>query len=260
MLTQECTCGRCGREYEAELRSRHRLLCGDATEPAALARLLGADTADLVWTDPPYGVSYAEKTGRGIANDHLQLADLTDFLRKSFAAALEVCKPGAVWYVAAPHGPAGLAFATILHELDVWRSSLVWIKDTLVLSRLDYHYKHECLYYGWKPGGKHRAVPDRSQTSVFECPRPKRSAEHPTMKPVELIRRHVANSSLAGEIVLDMFAGSGSTLIACEQTGRRGMMLELEPAFADVIVERWQQFTGRRAQRLAAGAETAVSA
>ena len=152
----------------------------------------------------------------------------------------------------------GVAFSMVLHGLGIWHSSLVWVKDSLVISRLDYHYRHEVFYYGWKPGGAHHAVPDRCQTSVFEFPRPKRSEEHPTMKPVELIRRHIENSSNPGHSVLDQFAGSGSTLIACEQTGRKAFLMEIDPAYADTIVRRYEEFTGKRAQRIEAGQVAAV--
>jgi len=232
-----------------------------------MARLTGACLADMVWTDPPYGVGIASRVGTtsgissaqareeghpGIANDDLDVPQLVTFLRGAFETAMDACRPGAVWYVAAPHGPMGVAFSMVLHDLGIWHSSLVWVKDSMVISRLDYHYRHEVLYYGWKPGGAHHPVPDRCQTSVFEFPRPKRSEQHPTMKPVELIRKHIENSSDPGQTVLDQFAGSGSTLIAAEQTGRNALLMELDPHFCDVVVKRWEDFTGRRAQRMAA--------
>ena len=266
--SQRClTCRKCGKEYSAPVQSRHRLLCGDSRRVEDMDRLMDGHVADMVWTDPPYGVAIASRVGTGrsmssaqaraeghpgIANDDLNVPEFVAFLRAAFDLGLAACKPGAVWYVAAPHGPAGVAFSMVLHDLDIWHSSLVWVKDSLVISRLDYHYRHEVFYYGWKPGGAHHAVPDRSQTSVFEFPRPKRSQDHPTMKPVELIRRHIENSSNPGQIVLDQFAGSGSTLIACERTGRKCYMMEIDPLYADVIVQRWEQFTGRKAERVAA--------
>ena len=263
------TCRRCGKRYCAAVQSRHRLLCGDARSAEDMARLMDASLADLVWTDPPYGVAIASRVGtsrgmssaqaraeghRGIANDDMSVPDHVAFLRTAFEVALSACKPGAVWYVAAPHGPMGVAFSIVLHELDIWHSSLVWVKDSMVISRLDYHYRHEVLYYGWKPGGAHHPVPDRCQTSVFELPRPKRSEAHPTMKPVELVRRHIENSSDCGQAVLDPFAGSGSTLIAAQQTGRRAFLMEIDPVFVDVAVQRWEQFTGGKARRVAADA------
>ncbi|MBI5724289.1 MAG: site-specific DNA-methyltransferase [Planctomycetes bacterium] len=269
MTTQhKCTCRKCGKEYSAAIESKHRLLCGDSRNAQDMTRLMDGRTADMVWTDPPYGVAIASRVGtgrsmssaqaraeggKGIANDNLNVPELVAFLRGAFDLALAACKDGAVWYVAAPHGPMGVAFSMVLHDLGIWHSSLVWVKDSLVISRLDYHYRHEVFYYGWKPGGAHHAVPDRSQTSVFEFPRPKRSESHPTMKPVELVRRHIGNSSNAGQIVLDQFAGSGSTLVACEQTGRKAFLMEIDPLYVDVIVQRWEKFTGGKTQRIAAG-------
>ena len=267
MTTKECTCRKCGKEYTAAIESRHRLLCGDSRNAQDMATLMDGKLADMVWTDPPYGVAVASRIGtgksmssaharaeggKGIANDDLSVPELVTFLKGAFDVALDACKPGAVWYVAAPHGPMGVAFSMVLHDLDIWHSSLVWVKDSLVISRLDYHYRHEVLYYGWKPGGAHHAVPDRCQTSVFEFPRPKRSEDHPTMKPVELIRRHIENSSSHGETVLDQFAGSGSTAIACEQTGRNAYLMEIDPVYAEVIVSRWEKFSGRKALRIGA--------
>ena len=265
--TQTCTCRRCGKDYTARVESRHRLLCGDSRKAEDMSRLMDGRLADMIWQDPPYGVRIASRAGtgqsmssaqahaeghRGIANDDLDVPQLTAFLREAFTLALDACKPGAVWYVAAPHGPMGVAFSNVLYELDVWRSSLVWVKDSMVISRLDFHYRHEVLYYGWKPGAAHHAVPDRTQTSVFEFPRPKRSEEHPTMKPVELVRKHIENSSDPGQTVLDQFGGSGTTLIACEQTGRNAMLMEIDPRFCDVICERYSQFSGKKALRIGA--------
>ena len=268
---RECACRKCGKGYSAPVQSRHRLLCGDSRKADDMAHLMDGRVVDMVWTDPPYGVAIASRVGtgrsmssaqaraeghKGIANDDLSVPEFVAFLRGAFDLALEACKPGAVWYVAAPHGPMGVAFSMVLHGLDIWHSSLVWVKDSLVISRLDYHYRHEVFYYGWKPGGAHHAVPDRCQTSVFEFPRPKRSEEHPTMKPVELIRRHIENSSNPGHSVLDQFAGSGSTLIACEQTGRKTFLMEIDPQFADVIVQRWEQFTGKKAERIVGSSDS----
>ncbi len=272
---RQCTCRKCGKEYQAPVQSKHRLLCGDSRKAEDMARLMDGRLADMVWTDPPYGVAIASRVGmgrgvsssqargeggKGIANDDLSVPELVAFLRGAFDLALDACRSGAVWYVAAPHGPMGVAFSMVLHDLDVWHSSLVWVKDSLVISRLDYHYRHEVFYYGWKPGGAHHAVPDRCQTSVFEFPRPKRSEEHPTMKPVELIRRHIENSSDRGQCVLDQFAGSGSTLIACEQAGRKAFLMEIDPLYADVIVARYEAFTGKKAERVEAAQAAEVTA
>lgn len=243
---------------------RHRVRCGDSTSSADVTALMGGGSivADLVVTDPPYGVAVASRIGTNtkgsaearaeggqqIANDNLDLDQLRTFLRGAFAQALRCTRPGASWYVFAPHGPIGLAFSETLTEIDVWRHSLVWVKDSLVIGRADYHYRHEPIYYGWTPGAGHRQVEDRTQTTVWEFPRPKRSEEHPTMKPVELVANAILNSSVQGETVLDLFLGSGTTLIACEQHGRTCCGMELSPNYVDVIIRRWQEATGQDAK------------
>lgn len=226
----------------------HRVVCGDATHPGAYDALLGDARVDCVWTDPPYGVDYVGKTADAltIQNDALTTEGLADFLRAALGQALTWTRPGAAWYVAAPHGPVGIAFSVVLSELDVWRHSLVWAKDSLVLGRTDYHYRHEPIYYGWTPGGTHNWFGDRKQTTVLEFPRPKRSAEHPTMKPIDLISYCLDNSAPRGGVVLDPFGGSGSTLMACEFTGRKARLIELDPRYVDVICARWQKYTGAR--------------
>lgn len=234
----------------------HRLVCGDAREVTTLARLMGDDRAQCVWTDPPYGVAVVggsralsvderlRRGGKTIDNDALSVEELTEFLRESLGAALTYCHPGAAWYVAAPHGPIGRAFSTVLAEMDVWRHSLVWVKDSLVMGRADYHYRHEPIYYGWSPGGSHEWYGDRKQTTVIDAPRPKRNAEHPTMKPVALIEGMISNSTKRDDIVLDPFGGSGSTLIAADRLGRRARLVELDPRYCDVIRQRWEKHNG----------------
>jgi DNA modification methylase len=240
----------------------HRLMCGDSTSAEDVALLMGGAKADLVFTDPPYGVAVVggnhsltpdERRARGggeVANDNLDLASLTDFLRAAFKNMLDATNLGACWYVCAPHGPIGMAFSVALAEMDVWKHSLVWVKDSLVLGRMDYHYRHEPIYYGWTPGAAHHPVSDRKQNTVWEFPRPKRSSEHPTMKPVELVQRAIENSSAAGNVVIDMFSGSGSTLIACESKDRICYTMELDPKYAQVAITRWEQYTGEKAVKI----------
>lgn len=228
----------------------HKLMCGDATIPTDYDKLMGQEKADLIWTDPPYGVSYIGQDGMTIANDNLDIGALEEFLRSAFNAMFTFTNPGACWYVAAPSGNLFQAFSIPLSELEVWRHTLVWVKDALVMGRADYHYRHESLFYGWTPGAAHQEPPDRKQDSVWEFPRPRSNKEHPTMKPVELITRAINNSSRAKEIVLDPFAGSGSTLIACEQTQRFGRAIELDPKYCDVIIARWERITGGTAELL----------
>ena len=237
----------------------HRLLCGDSTVPTDLERVLAGERADCVWTDPPYGVSYAAKqdmlnrTQRGsskrltseIAADELDAQALEDMLRASLGAALALSRPGAAWWVAAPCLALPLrAFAVVLADLGVWRHTVVWVKDSFVLGRSDYHGRHEQLLYGWAPGAPHTPPPDRSQDSVWEFPRPRANDIHPTMKPVALIERAILNHTQQGDIVLDPFGGSGSTLIAAHQTGRHARLVELSPRYCDVICRRYQQATG----------------
>lgn len=224
----------------------HRLMCGDSTSPTDLDRLMAGKKADMVWTDPPYGVAYVGKTKDAltIQNDALNPEELTQFLRDSLGNAAEQTKPGGVWYVAAPSGNLFQCFSIPLTELEIWKHTLVWVKDTFVMGRADYHYRHEAIFYGWKPGAAHKEPPDRKQDSVWEIPRPKRNAEHPTMKPIELITRAINNSSSTNDLILDPFGGSGSTLIAAHQTGRTAYLMELDPHYCDVICKRFQQATG----------------
>lgn len=229
---------------------KHLLFCGDSTDLSAYKKLLNETQVDMVWTDPPYGVAYVGKTKDAltIENDTLNAQQLEDFLRKAFTEIFAVTKPGACWYVAAPSGNLFQSFSIPLSELDVWRHTLVWVKDTLVMGRADYHYRHESIFYGWTPGQAHITPPDRKQDSVWEITRPKVNKEHPTMKPIELITKALINSSMANNIVLDPFAGSGSTLIACEQTHRIARCIEIDPKYCDVIVKRWENYTGNKAE------------
>jgi site-specific DNA-methyltransferase (adenine-specific) len=235
----------------------HRLLCGDATDPAAYARLVGESKASLLWTDPPYGVDYVGKTERKltIAGDGAER--LEGLLSAAFAAADTALSPGAALYVAHPAGPQSLVFGGCFQAAG-WqlRQTLVWVKDAFVLGRSDYHYRHEPILYGYKPGEGRRGRGGKgwhgsnAEDTVLEVARPRAATEHPTMKPPELIARCLRNSSARGEVVLDPFAGSGSTLVACESLGRRGHLIELDPAYCDVIVERYERLTGQTAELL----------
>jgi DNA modification methylase len=225
----------------------HRLLCGDSTDQASFVLLLEGERADLVWTDPPYGVSYVGGTDDAltIENDELQGDELEQFLRAALTPAAAACKPGACWYVAAPAGPNFLPFAKVLTDLGVWRQTLLWLKDRFVLGRSDYHYRHEALFYGWTPGAAHQPPPTREQDTVWECPRPNASPDHPTTKPVALVTRALLNSSQRGALVLDPFCGSGTTILAAEETRRRARGIELDPRYCDVILRRWSEATGK---------------
>ena len=251
---------------------KHRLLCGDSTKAEDVARLMRGEKADMVFTDPPYGVAIVSrqatsgvsnsaqrilKRGGDLQNDDLDHDQLLAFLNNTFGLTLTATRPGAAWYVTAPHGLMGLAFSESLADLNIWKHSLVWIKDSLVLGRADYHYRHEPIYYGWTPGAAHLQVTDRTQDSVWEFPRPKSSPEHPTMKPVELIERAISNSSVGGDLILDPFLGSGTTLIAAEKTGRICYGMEIDAKYCDVIIKRYADYVGTPEDAIRATREAA---
>jgi site-specific DNA-methyltransferase (adenine-specific) len=184
-----------------------------------------------------------------IESDSLDAEGLQQLLRSALSLAWVNTRPGGAWCVAAPPGPLYQTFGTVLKELGVWRQTLIWKKDTFVLGRSDYHYQHEPIFYGWKEGAAHTWNSDRKQTSILEFARPMRNADHPTMKPVELVQYCIQNNSNADDIVADPFAGSGTTLIAAESLGRSSAVMELDPRYCDVIVKRWEDFTGMMAER-----------
>jgi DNA modification methylase len=225
----------------------HRLLCGDSTSADDVWGVLNGERADLVLTDPPYGVSYVGKTEEAleIANDGVE--GLDGLLGAALGLAAEACRPGAVWYVAAPAGPQFAAFGKVLGDLGIWRQTLAWVKDSMVLGHSDYHYKHEALFYGWVPGAAHREPPDRTRTTVLEFDRPKASREHPTMKPLALWAELMGNSTGRGDLCYEPFSGSGTSIVTAEQLGRRCCALELEPRYVDVAVKRWEALTGQNA-------------
>ena len=228
----------------------HRLLCGDATDREDLARLMGEELASMLWTDPPYGVSYVGKTKEAltIAGDGQEEA--VALLADALAAADKVLRPGSPFYVAHPAGALSVAFGTVVLELG-WRlrQGLVWVKDSMVVGHADYHYKHEPILYGYKPGegrfgrGGNGWYGGHSETSVLEVPRPTTSRDHPTAKPVRLVERCLLNSSRRGALVYEPFGGSGTTLIAAHRTGRRCWAVEIEPRYVDVICRRYQLLT-----------------
>ena len=228
----------------------HRLLCGDATNADDAARLMGDVLACWMWTDPPYGVDYVGRTKAALTIENDGAAGLRNLLDVAFAVAEGVLADGAPVYVAHPPGVLSLVFGQAF-EAAGWHyhQGLVWVKDTMVLGHCDYHYKHEPILYGWR--GKNRVWnAGRDQVSVFEIERPKRSEDHPTMKPVELVAACIRNSSkAAGDIGYDPFCGSGTTIIAAEKLGRRCYAMEISPAYVDVSVRRWQNATGSQAIR-----------
>lgn len=233
---------------------RHRLLVGDSTDVATVEHVTDGVSVDLVWTDPPYGINYIGKTmaAMRIVNDDLG----EDATRRLVADALTLAplRPGGAFYLAAPAGPLHLAFLLALRDAGLTvHQTLVWVKDRFVLGRADYHGRHEPILYGWRDGAAHHFVPDRTQDTVWEFDRPSRSTEHPTMKPVALVERAIRNSSLPGQIVYDPFAGSGTTLVAAETAARSARVIEIDPRYAQVVIERWAALTRGRPVRLGDG-------
>jgi len=228
----------------------HRLMCGDSTDPADVARLMDGTAADLLLTDPPYNVNYEGGTGLTIQNDNMEDAAFRKFLRDAFACADGVMKPGAAFYVW--HADSeGYNFRGACHDIG-WqvRQCLIWNKNALVLGRQDYQWKHEPCLYGWKGGASHTWLSDRTQTTVLDFDKPTRSEIHPTMKPIGLFDYQIRNSCPVGGAVLDLFNGSGTTIMACEQNGRSAYTMELDPRYVDAAIDRWETFTGKKAIKL----------
>jgi DNA modification methylase len=235
----------------------HRLMCGDSTNIDAVDKLMQKDKASLVVTDPPWNVAYGTNLAnnaqgykkREILNDNFETDEQWDaFLTGVMSCIVSVTLPGCPIYcvMGASEWPA--IDKALRNAGFHWSSTIIWAKDTLVLSRKDYHTQYEPIWYGWKSdGARIWTVKDRKQSDLWECKRPKRSELHPTTKPVELIERAVLNSSNENVFVFEPFGGSGSTLIACEKTTRFNRSMELDPKYCDVIVKRWQEFTGKQA-------------
>lgn len=231
----------------------HRLMCGDSTKPEDMRKLLGGGEADLWLTDPPYNVAIVGKTKKHLTIENDSWAnddEFVEFLRKAFVTALDVLKPGCAFYVWFAQIQAENFLAAADKAGMTIRQTLIWAKSTFTLGRQDYQWKHEPCLYGWKDGASHRWFSDRKQTTVLEFEKPARNAEHPTMKPVPLMAYEIRNSSRVGDTVLDSFGGSGSTLMACEQTGRKCVTMELDPHYCDVILKRWEDYTGQKAERI----------
>ncbi len=228
---------------------RHRVMCGDATKITDINTLMGDVKADMIVTDPPYNVDYTGKTkdAMKIENDKMSDADFRAFLSGAFGAADKHLKPGGAFYIW--HADSeGFNFRGACVDVG-WkvRQCLIWNKNSMVMGRQDYHWKHEPCLYGWKEGASHNWYSDRTQTTVLEFDRPSESIDHPTMKPVELFAYQIGNNSKDEDVILDTFLGSGTTVVAAEKTNRTCYGLELDPRFVDVIVKRWEELTGEKA-------------
>ena len=243
----------------------HRLMCGDSIDLQQVKALMGGSRADMVFTDPPYGVSYTDKNeflnriGKPLAcvnpieNDNRTPGDMADFWEKAFSVLAECSKEKMVYYITAPQG--GELLLLLLQSISntpfALKHMLIWNKNNHVLGRCDYNYKHEPIIYGWKKKGTHAFYGGgKFKTTVWDIPKPLKNDLHPTMKPVELVANAILDGSKEGDIVLDTFGGSGTTLIAAEQLGRKCYMMELDPHYCDVIIARWEKLTGRKAVKL----------
>lgn len=233
---------------------RHTLMCGDSTSKSDVLHLMDGEKAQIVFTDPPWNVNYgsAKVTDdpnrfkqRAIMNDFMGTEDFKKFMITTFENMSLASEEGCMTYVVMSAQEWGNMMLALAANDYHWSSTIIWNKDRLVLSRKDYHTKYEPIWYGWKEG-KARLVPleDRKQSDVWDIERPSRSDEHPTMKPIELVAKALLNSSFNGNIVMDLFGGSGTTLLAAEQTSRIAFLMELDPKYCDVIVNRFLRFTG----------------
>jgi site-specific DNA-methyltransferase (adenine-specific) len=243
------------------LLGEHRLLCGTSESSDDMAKLMNGETADLLLTDPPYGVSYASKNEflnaydkgncvqREIANDHRTPKEMQEFWFLVLSNAHAVCSNKASYYIFSPQS-GDLMMMMMSIERAGWqlKHTLVWVKNNHVLGRCDYHYKHEPVFYGWKQDGTHEFFGSSSCVTTLNFDRPSKSDLHPTMKPVALCAFLMQNNSREGGKVLDLFLGSGTTLIAAEQTNRKCFGMELDPYYCDVIVKRWETLTGKKAE------------
>lgn len=236
------------------LLGRHRLMCGDSTSLNDVHKLMDGAKAHCLFTDPPWNVDYGADAKhpnwrpRQILNDKMSTEQFGAFLLGAFSAMREVSEPGCMTYIVMSAQEWGNIMVTMRQAGFHWSSTIIWAKDTLVLSRKDYHTQYEPIWYGWLDGDNKakrlHPLKDRKQSDLWEIPRPKISNEHPTMKPVSLVARALANSSHTSELVLDLFGGSGTTLIAAEQTDRTCYMMELDPKYSDVIVRRYIEQVG----------------
>lgn len=255
----------------------HRLICGDSTKHEDIETLLDGNKADLLLTDPPYNVDYQGGNGLKIQNDNMENNEFLTFLTKAFVCANDVMKTGAAFYIWHADLEGYNFRKAVINTGWKTRQCLQWIKNSLVLGRQDYQIQHEPCLYGWKEGSAHTWNGGRKQTTTIEAidlmgeedlrkalkdlieqidttvlyeDKPKANKIHPTMKPVKLLARLIRNSSNIGDSVLDLFGGSGSTMMACEQIGRKCYMCEIDTHYCDVIIERWEQMTGKTATKL----------
>lgn len=239
----------------------HYLMCGDSTKEEDVSKLMNGNKCDLFLTDPPYNVALGNEDtpeiarqrhrrtdGLKILNDKMEDNDFLDFLTKCFSIAKDNLKDGAVFYIWHADNES-LNFRLALKNCGLeLRQTLIWNKNAITLGRQDYQWKHEPCLYGWKDGAGHNWYSDRTQATVFDFNKPTKSENHPTMKPIELFAYQMKNSSKKDDVIYDAFGGSGTSIIAAEQLNRKCYMMELDPRYCDVIVDRWEKFTNQKAE------------
>lgn len=239
----------------------HRIMCGDSTSASDVQKLMDGSKADMVFTDPPWNVNYGDQgednpqgyKPRKILNDFMGTEEFKDFMYGVFKNMNEASKDGAITYVVMSAQEWGNMMLTLAQNDYHWSSTIIWNKDRLVLSRKDYHTKYEPIYYGWKNGASRlHPLEDRKQSDVWDFDRPSRSDLHPMMKPIALVARAIQNSSNKGDLVLDLFSGSGTTIMASEETDRCCYAMELDPRYVDAAIGRWEAFTGKKAELIRA--------
>ncbi len=230
----------------------HRLMCGDSTKEEDVNKLVGEQKMDLLITDPPYNVDYTGKTKEAmkIQNDKMENNIFHDFLVKVFNNAYKVLKAGGAFYCWYASREVVNFHSSIEQSGFTVKQELIWNKNSMVMGRQDYQWKHEPCLYGWKETGSHTWYSDRKQTTIIDWNRPTKADLHPTMKPVGLFDYQIKNSSKAGDNILDLFGGSGTTIMACEQNNRNAYVMEFDPKYVDVIIERWENFTGEKAVKI----------
>lgn len=248
------------KECELWQLGKHRLMCGDSTDAEQVKFLMGGQVVNLYLTDPPYNIAYGydgtraeghRKDGLVVLNDKMDNDKFEEFLTNAFNAADSNMEKGASFYIFHSDGYSYWFRKALINTVDLEpRENLVWVKNSMVLGRQDYQWRHESCLYGWKKGASHNWFSDRKQTTVLEFDRPTKSIEHPTMKPIPLFAYLIRNSSQENWNVYDSFGGSGTTLIAAEQLNRNAFLMELDPHYCDVIIARWEKLTGEKAVKI----------
>lgn len=230
----------------------HRLMCGDSTNKEHLKLLMNGEKADLLITDPPYNVNYEGKTEDSlkIQNDNKSSSEFYEFLKSAFDSVADYLREGASFYVWYASSEVVNFVSSLVDANFLVKQELIWFKNSLVLGRQDYQWQHEPCLYGWKNDGSHMWYGDRKQTTILEFDKPLANKEHPTMKPIPLFDYQIKNSSKKGDKILDIFGGSGTTMIACEHNDRCAYIMELDPRYVDVIINRWEELTGKKAVKL----------